>query len=198
MNGGIPVPRNLRKNQVTVPNAGEWIDWILYDTQVYVDNTTLVLANYFGAVRASIVDGNMETAGQMPGQKMFLLRGIGVDILPPLNTSATTAPLIDTIALVHQGALRLSIGSKSYAEWPLFLLSQGGGVFGQPYTAGATVTYGSNGIPDPRACYGLARPLLLTSSLNFSCQIEWAAAVNITANVRVRVLLKGELGRPIQ
>lgn len=198
MNGALPVPRRLRKHQVTLPDVGEWVDWILYDTQVYVDNTTLVLANYFGTVRASIVDGNMETAGQMPGQKVFFLRGIGVEVLPPLNTSATTAPLIDTIALIHTGALRLNIGSKSYAEWPLFMLSQGGGVYGQPYTAGASVTYGSNGVPDPRACYALARPLLLTSSLNFSAQIEWAAAVNITANVRVRVLLKGELGRPIQ
>jgi len=195
---GIPVPRNLRKNQVTVPNAGEWIDWILYDTQVFTDNSTVVLDNFFGTVRASIVDGNMETAGQMPGQKMFLLRGIGVEVLPPLNSSATTAPLIDVIALIHQGALRLNIGSKSYAEWPLFLLSAGGGVFGNPYTAGASVTYGTNGLPDPRACYGLARPLLLTSSLNFSCRIEWAAAVNITANCRIRVLLKGELGRPVQ
>lgn len=194
----IPVPRNLRKHQVTVPNAGEWIDWVLYDTQVYVDATTVTLANFFGNTRASIVDSNMETAGQMPGQKMFLLRGIGVEILPPLNTSATTAPMIDVIALTHLGALRLNIGSKSYAEWPLFLLSAGGGMHGLPYTAGATVTYGTNGIADPRACYGLARPLLLTSSLNFNCQIEWAAAVNITANVRVRVLLKGELGRPIQ
>jgi hypothetical protein len=195
--GAIPVPRNLRKHQVTVPNAGEWVDWILYDTQIYTDNVTTRL-NFFLGTQASIVDGNMETGGQMPGQKMFLLRGIGVEVLPPLNTSATTAPLIDVIALVHHGALRLNIGSKSYSEWPLFLLSAGGGTYGSPYTAGATVTYGTNGIPDPRACYGLARPLLLTSNLNFSAQIEWAAALNITANVRVRVLLKGELGRPVQ
>lgn len=194
----IPVPRNLRKHQVTVPNAGEWLDWILYDTQVYTDNVTTVLDGFFGTVRASIVDGNMETAGQMPGQKMFLLRGIGVEILPPLNTSATTTPMVDVIALIHHGALRLNIGSKSYSEWPLFLLSAGGGTYGQAYTAGATVTRGNNGVADPRACYGLARPLLLTSSLNFSARIEWTPAQNITANVRVRVLLKGELGRPVQ
>jgi hypothetical protein len=194
----IPVPRNLRKNQVTVPNAGEWIDWILYDTQIYTDNVTTVLDGFFSATRASIVDSNMETGGQMPGQKMFLLRGIGVEILPATNVTATTTPMVDVIALIHWGALRLSIGSKSYAEWPLFLLSAGGGTYGQAYTAGATVTRGNNGSPDPRACYGLARPLLLTSSLNFSCRIEWTPAQNITANVRVRVLLKGELGRPVQ
>jgi hypothetical protein len=193
----IPVPRNLRKHQVTVPNAGEWVDWILWDTQIYTDNATTRL-DFFLGTQASIVDGNMETGGQMPGQKMFLLRGIGVEILPPLNTSATTTPLADVVALIHHGAMRLNIGSKSYSEWPLYLLSAGGGMYGQPYTAAATVTYGSNGMPDPRACYGLARPLLLTSNLNFNARIEWAAALNITANVRVRVLLKGELGRPIQ
>lgn len=193
----IPVPRNLRKHQVTVPNAGEWIDWILYDTQIYVDNTTTRL-DFFLGTQASIVDGNMETGGQMPGQKMFLLRGIGVEVLPPLNTSATTAPLSDVVAIINHGAIRLNIGSKSYSEWPLYLLSAGGGIYGNPYTAAASVTYGSNGVPDPRACYGLARPLLLTSNLNFSARIEWAAALNTAANVRIRVLLKGELGRPIQ
>jgi hypothetical protein len=193
----LPIPQTLRKYQTTVPDSVEWVDWILYDTQIYTDNVTTRL-NFFLGTQASIVDGNMETGGQLPGQKQFMVRGIGVEILPPLNTSATTTPMIDVIALVHHGAMRLNIGSKSYNEWPLFLLSAGGGTYGSPYTAGATVTYGSNGIPDPRACYGLARPLLLTSSLNFSAQIEWAAALNITANVRVRVLLKGELGRPIQ
>jgi hypothetical protein len=193
----LPIPQGLRRHQVTVPDSVEWVDWLLYDTQIYTDNVTTRL-NFFLGTQASIVDGNMETGGQLPGQKQFMIRGIGVEVLPPLNTSATTAPLIDVIALVHHGALRLNIGSKSYNEWPLFLLSAGGGTWGSPYTAAATVTYGSNGIPDPRACYGLARPLLLTSSLNFSAQIEWAAALNITANVRVRVLLKGELGRPIQ
>ena len=193
----IPVPRNLRKHQVTVPNAGEWIDWILWDTQIYVDSTTTRL-DFFLATQASIVDGNMETGGQMPGQKMFLLRGLGVEVLPPLNTSATTTPLSDVVSLIHHGAMRLNIGSKSYSEWPLFLLSAGGGLYGNPYTAAATVTYGQNGIPDPRACYGLARPLLLTSNLNFSARIEWAAAINTVANCRIRVFLKGELGRPIQ
>jgi hypothetical protein len=193
----IPVPRNLRKHQVTVPNAGEWVDWVLWDTQTYVDNTTLAL-DFFTTTNAAIQTSNMETAGQLPGQKMFLLRAIGVSIGPATVNTAGVTPFVDAAGLINNGALRLDIGSKSYAEWPIYLLSAGVGVYGQSYTGAATNAVNSNGIPDPRATYALARPLLLTSNLNFKCRCEWAVAVNTTANCRVRVMLKGELGRPVQ
>lgn len=193
----IPVPRKLRRHQVTVPAAGEWIDWILYDTQVYVDNSTTRL-DFFTTMPTNIVDSNMETPGQMPGQKMLLLRALGVVIGPALNTTAGSAAIADVQAIINQGALRLEIGSKSYSEWPLARLNAGGGVHGHSYTAGSSSAFATNGAADPRATYVLARPLLLTSSLNFKVRCEWASAINTAANCRVRVMLKGELGRPVQ
>jgi len=193
----IPVPKHIQKFATNIPAGFERIDWIFYDTQPFVANSTTIL-DFFLSLQTSPIEGNLKTPGQISGQERFLLRGLGVDFLPASATSGTPLTANDVFAIMTKGALRLNVGSKSYAEWPLFLLSTGGGAFGPVFVSGSTASYGVNGIPDPRACYALARPLLLDSSMTFSARIEWEGAVASSTNARIRVLLKGELDRPIQ
>jgi hypothetical protein len=56
----------------------------------------------------------------------------------------------------------------------------------------------TNGIPDPRAIYTLSQPLLIDPQINFQFQLGWAAAQTLSGNVNIKVMLDGELMRPVQ
>ena len=186
----VPVPPGLQNHAVVVPQSGEWIDKVLWDTQTYVDNVTTAL-NFFQALPANIENGNLDQAGVVGGNRYFVIRAIGVFF--------RSAIAQDTRQLAKNGLLRLFIGNKDYSEWPISMLPPGGGVYGHVSTTAAAPIYAiSHGVPDPRAQYTLVRPLLIDANLNFAVRCEWPVAQNISGNTQVTVLLKGEVGRNIQ
>lgn len=186
----VPVPPGLQNHAVVVPQSGEWIDKVLWDTQTYVDNVTTFL-DFFQTLPANIENGNLDQAGIVGGNRYFVIRAIGVFFRSLIPT--------DIRQLSKNGLLRLFIGNKDYSEWPIALLPPGGGVYGEvTTTAAAPQRIVSSGIPDPRAHYTLARPLLIDANLNFRVRCEWPVAQNISGNTPVTVLLKGEIGRNIQ
>lgn len=186
----VPVPPGLESHAVVVPNSGEWIDKILWDTQLYTDNVTTFL-DFFQTLPANIENGNLDQPGIVGGNRYFVIRAIGV--------AFRTKVVQDIRQLQKNGLLRLYIGNKDYSEWIISMLPTGGGAFGTVDTTNAvTVDFGNAGVQDPRAQYTLSRPLLIDANLNFKVRCEWPVAQNISGNVYVTVMLKGEIGRNIQ
>ena len=194
--GGIPIPPSFFTAKTSLPDIGEWIDKVLWDTQTYVAAGVTTL-NYFRTTNVNPMITNMEAAGNIPGKKAFLVRAIGVQVF---SVGAAVDVIADIANVIHRGVCRFYIGNKDYSEWPIYLLSESGGVYGawDDGTAATTVQSAGNGIPDPRASYTLTRPLLIENQLNFTARCEWPALGAIGADVSVRVILKGELGRQVQ
>lgn len=186
----VPVPPGLQSHAVVIPSSGEWIDKMLWDTQLYTSAVTTIL-DFFQGLPANIENGNLDQAGIVGGNRYFVIRAIGV--------AFRTQHVTDIRQLSKNGMLRLFIGNKDYSEWIISMLPQGGGAFGTVDTTNnATVQFGVHGVPDPRAIYTLARPLLIDANLNFRVRCEWPVAVTLSGNVNVTVMLKGEIGRNIQ
>lgn len=194
--GGIPIPPSFFASKTTLPDVGEWIDKCLWDTQTYLAAGVTAL-NFFQTTNVNPVLSNMEAAGNIPGNKAFLVRAIGVQVF---SVAAAADVIADIFNVIHRGVGRFFIGNKDYSEWPLHQLSESGGVFGAVATgiAATEVNFVGNGLPDPRASYTLTRPLLIENQLNFRFRCEWPALGAIGANVSVRVVLKGEMGRQVQ
>lgn len=197
--GNVPIPESLYNHRTQIPGAAEVVDKNLWDTQTYLAAGSAALT-FFQAGNASVAVTNMETGGQLAGGKSFLIRAIGVQVWPVDAAAWATATLTDINTLIQRGVLRLFIGNKDYSEWPLFLLSEGGGIAGSVTTgvAATDVAMIGNGVPDPRASYTLMRPLLLENQINFRARIEWPAAPAVAADKNVRVIFSGDMGRPIQ
>lgn len=188
--GRIPVPAVLAKHSVQVEDSGEWLDKVLWDTQLYTDNATTQLT-FFTGLPATIEAGNLDQAGMVGGNRLFVIRQLAVGF----RSNAA----FDLTQLARNGVLRLFIGAKDYGEWIISKLPQAGGIQGAVATTNAaTVQLANHGRPDPRCGYTLTRPLLIGPQTNFRVVCEWPVAQNISANVNVRVFLKGELGRFIQ
>src|SRR3989304_8188868 len=173
--GGIPIPPALLQHRVSVPGAGEWIDKVLWATQTYLAAGVSFL-DYFLTTSAVLYTSNMEASGQLPGNKEFLIRAIGGEVI---NTAAAAqTDIADFFSIIQRGVARLFIGNKDYSEWPIYLLPSSGGVAGMRFTNTAA-TLGlvlSNGVPDVRNSYTLSRPLLIPRQLNFRIRLEWPGA----------------------
>ena len=187
----VPVPPQMQPLATAVPDASEWIDKIVWDTQNYAAAGTALL-DFFQALPANLENGNLDLPGQIGGNRHFVVRAIGVFF--------RTSVLADIEVLSKHGLLRLFIGNKDYSEWPINLLPAGGGVYATLSSgiAATTSAAGVHGFPDPRAQYTLSRPLLIPAQLNFRVRCEWTGAPAISALTPVTVMLKGELGRNIQ
>jgi hypothetical protein len=196
MGNGIPIPSGLANHAVTVPNASEWVDKVLWDTQQYAAAGQVTL-DFFQGLPASLPAGNLTQAGTI-GNNIFIIRSIGVFARGTATGAAGVG--LGIAVLASQGVLRLSIGAKDYGVWPIHLLPVGGGVSGFASDNTGLIPYETTniGLPDPRAGYNLTRPLLIPPNLNFRVRLEWAAAIAITNATNLVVCLKGEMGRFVQ
>ena len=196
MNGNIPIPSGLANHSVTVPNASEWVDKVLWDTQQYAAAGQVFL-DFFQGLPASLPAGNLTQAGTI-GNNAFIIRSIGVFARGTATGAAGVG--LGIAVLASQGVCRLFIGAKEYGVWPIHSLPVGGGVNGFAMdTTGLSPYETTNiGFPDPRAGYNLTRPLLIPPNLNFRVRLEWAAAIAITNATNLVVCLKGEMGRFVQ
>lgn len=190
MNQNIPVPSGLANHLTTVPNASEWVDKVLWDTQNYAAAGQVFL-DYFQALPASLTAGNLTQAGTI-GNNIMIVRSIGVFFRTAVGNDIEIA--------AKQGVLRFDIGAKNYGIWPIHLLPAGGGVYGQAMdnTGLSPYNFANLGVPHPSASYNLTRPLLIPANLNFRVRLEWTAAIAIATQTPVVVCLKGEMGRFVQ
>jgi hypothetical protein len=193
--------------------AIEKLGGMLYDTVAFVTAATLQLT-FFNAIPANPSVGNMELAGQLPNPKGFLIRAIKVNILQhPMSMARTAAGTVqpgalDNIAqILNTGVLTLTIGTKRYAQFPIWMLPGGCGVYGVQASDGDVADPGeiqdfaTNGYPDPHNSFNLSLPIFIGPGINFNAIIQWPAPAIATAGaiaVPIRVILDGDLVRPIQ
>lgn len=202
----------------------EIIQWTWYDTVTYVSGTSTSL-NLFNAIRATTDLSNMEVAGQLAAPKAFFLRAIRffvkqrVRATSPVNASPSTsagnaaqAGALDNIQqLINTGVYTMTVGSKNYGTFPLWLLTAGGGACGgaavwispsgsqQTSPQGAFVDWGQNGIADPRAVFTLSKPLFISPQINFIVNLAWPSGITLAGgDTTISILWDGDLIRPVQ
>lgn len=203
-------PNEFAKYQVLYPGAKEVLGWPWYDTQTYVSGATTALTQWFNTRNTPDLS-NMVTAYQLPAENGFLARSISLfvkqrpRVVTPLAAGGYATGALDNIAqLVNTGVFTLTIGAKPYMQLPLWRITAAGGPSGVmalsagPASTGTSIDYAQNGIPDTRAGYTLTKPLFIPPLLNFSATITWPAAVTLTENLPLCMLLDGDLVRPVQ
>lgn len=202
-NSGVPTEWS---DYVTQMGQGlEVIPHMLYDTATYTDNTTTSLT-FFTTNRATADLSNMQTPGQLQNGQTFLMQTISLYAKTQFTTDdagaagAFASIINDIILLVNTGIMRMVIGEKRYGPWPLWRLPAATFVKGLIASAGAEAAnlvhdYGQVDGP----LYALFPNLLISPLQQFNVTLEWpAAAVNLTGNVVLSVLLDGQLARTIQ
>ncbi|MGH7259943.1 MAG: hypothetical protein ACREI9_04595 [Nitrospiraceae bacterium] len=193
----------FRQKYGTRLDQSQVINWVWYDTQLYTSAVTTQLT-FFNAIRATRDAGNMEVAGVLAHPKAFIVRAIRVQIESQLTEVAAVPGAANDIArLIYNGFATFEIGNKNYGVWPLSALPSGAGVYAATGGAGAEATnqfqtHAGHGMPDPRAIYTLSQPLLIDPQINFQFQLGWAAAQTLSGNPNIKVMMDGELMRPVQ
>jgi hypothetical protein len=201
-----PIPQEWA-GYVTQANVGlEVIPYILYDTQTYVDNTTVILP-FFTTSPANESLSNVNPPAILPNPSSFLIKNIAWMVTTNIETAdmgASAAALAsqfnDIILLANTGILKLFIGDKPYGPWPMFRLPVATFPKASIAAAGAEAAnqvtlYGNTDGP----MYPVLPPLLIAPMQKFRVSLEWpAGAVDLTGNRSIKVLLDGQLSRGIQ
>jgi hypothetical protein len=201
---------SYNRYRTTYPDI-EIIGGMLWDTVQYTSAASLRLT-FFNAVRATPDLSNMDTPSMLSNNKGFLIRALRFKVLQQTRAVARAADgavqpgAFDNIAqILNTGFFRLVIGSKPYAELPLWMIPGGDGALGHLATdgdiptTGVVVDYATNGVPSPDNVLVLSQPLFIAPLVNFYVEILWAAAITLAGgNTNVQVLFDGDLMRPVQ
>jgi hypothetical protein len=200
--------KEYNKYRTTYGNDLEGVGWLLWHKQAYTSTVTVQLP-YFTAMPANREFGNMEMASALPSPSAFLIRAvrIRIDGLPESTTvaatgNAQTGYVNDIVQLLEHGCAELTIGAKTYGQWPMWALPAGGGIVSMFSTGDVDVIvdYGNNGSPDPRAVFSLTKPLFIPPMMNFRVDLTWPNGpyTLVTGNLQISVLLDGDRIRPVQ
>jgi len=204
---GVEIPDEWAAYSTQQNAEFEIIHRPIWDTQTYTDATTLSI-NFFQTPQANQGLGN-ET---FPLKNSYLCAAIGVyfkdqaeNNVPGTDLTAWASVFNNHVLLANTGVLNIIIGNKEYGPFPLWKLSPGGGVWGivgaaGTATAAAVVNYSQLGIPDPRALFKLAIPLVIPQNTRTVMTMNWAATVNLagTDNSVLCLTLDGKEARPLQ
>jgi hypothetical protein len=202
---------NYKEYTSIYPGGVKVLGGSLYDTQWCVAATTLQLT-YFAALGPLNVT-NMELAGVLPAPKAFLVRAIRVDVLQHPWTQAQVATTViqpgamyNMCLMIDTGVLELWIGSKIFAQYPIWLLPGGCGthphqaVDGDSAAAPVVCDMATNGDPHTWNVHILTKPIFIEPQVNFRATITWPVvlAAMVGTAVPIRVILDGDQIRPIQ
>lgn len=202
-----------RQHQTVDAQGREAIGFSVWDRQLYTSGTTVRMA-FFTSVQANIRDGNLTLQGQFPQREHFLIKTIRiVPIVRPDQRAALTTgdegqllSMADDLAqLYNNGVLQISILSKNYGQYPMYLLLPGTGIVANQ-TNLTTTAQASNyavtatvGHPDNRAAFTLSRPITIPPVTGFTVSLEWPAALTLeSGNINLVCVLDGEKIRPKQ
>lgn len=183
-----------------VQGQSEATPWVIYDTATYVDNTTTSLT-FFTDTRANPQLSNLSPAGSLPSDQYFEVWAFYADILAAPGTTAWS----DVSAILRgdgsTGApiFRFELSDKQYGPQPLDALGGLGGItgFGNNTTVDTAFYYGNNGIPGASGWF-TDGAILIPPQQRFQARIDWAAAVDISADTLIRVSMAGVLHRSIR
>lgn len=199
----IPSPAQLQSYNVNRPGQVEGIRQSLYDFQVYPALGNSIMTFFQvplgqGTPAKTYEDTNMESAGQLPTPKMFLVEQISCFFFPglPIVSAAFAQQLNDLQQFVESGYLEFFIGSKPYLdEAPLLRFPQPNWIFGFAASFDADVAYGAaSGKP-----YAMEPPILLIPNQNFKVTLNWPNGLQpVSVAARVGVVMNGILYRNSQ
>jgi len=195
MEQGIKIPPSTMRadHEVNMRGTQEVIFAPRYDYQTYLaagQSSLTFFQNPIGQNGRTILDTNMESAGQLPAPQSFVITSIALEIYPSAAPSADAGTNIDDVYNIAKGgALSLRVGSKNYVEQAVL------GNFPSTHRLGGFTD------ADYAAMTGQIyqiTPITLPESQNFSVKLSWDAPVAITADARIGVQLRGFLYRNAQ
>ena len=181
-------------------NQPECLPWELWDTQTFVNATTLSLS-YFTAVNADKTLSNMDAAASLPDPQFFEIWFINVDYLFPTMTSvASVQGNANDIHILQQslrGILTLTISNKTVGQFPLNMIHSAGGPMGLDSGVIATSQQiGNNGVQDGGLWCG--GQIILPPKVNFTVAISFTSTGTLnTNNLGIQVGLQGVLHRRV-
>ena len=192
----------------------ETIGGMLYDTVLYMSGVSVSLNFFTAGPRASFDLTNMEIPSQLAAPKAFLVRAFRFYVKQAPMVMARVAAgtrqtgAFDNIAqLTNDGVLTLTIGSKPYALFPLWMIPAGGGPYPMLGATGATadpglhLDYANNGSPFAANALVLSQPLFIAPQINFSVNLSWPGAITLApnnTNTSLCVVMDGDILRPVQ
>lgn len=198
---------------VVDPTNKEIISWTFWERLTYTSASTVTLTA-FAAVPANLEDGNLTGAGQLDQGHSFLAMAFRLAPAPNVTETAAAVPaagnadgaLQDIASLIYNGSYEITVLSKSYGRWPIFMAPAGGGPWGffgnvGTLTAVASAQYqlGVNGVPDARNVYSLPVPIAIPPQTNFRLKLTFRSAQTLTnGNTPIYAMLDGLLMRPVQ
>jgi hypothetical protein len=206
-------PTEYEAYNTQFPGQKEVIQWTWYDTQTYVSGTSTTLTFFQNGPGGRTLDlTNMEVAGQFAAPKAFFLRAIRFyikqrprSIARAAAASPNTGATDNVAQLDNTGVYSVTIGSKNYGQFPLWLLTAGGGPYSMISLEGATadpggaIDYAQNGFPDARNLFTLSKPQFIAPQINFAVQLTWPAALTLAGgDTPLQILWDGDVIRPVQ
>jgi hypothetical protein len=180
----------------------EALSWVWYDTQTYVDATTVQLT-YFQQVNNDKTLSNMQSGGTLPDPMFFEIYYVSIDPIVPATSSDTglTGAWLDMslLMIVGRPTFRLIVSDKTYGPFPLSFFHSSGGMTGYGFNEAAAGTvqqaYANWGIFD--GGWPVDGALIIPPNAGFSVQLDWAAAQDITTDRQIRVNMAGVLHRKV-
>lgn len=206
--------QQLREYAVNRPDEYEITRQSLYDTQTYDGDAGQTVLTFFqdpiGASGKTKVSTNMESAGQLPAPKYFLIESIEILFFPgenPVSSLAVPTPPAaasffanDVYTFSKNGYLDLFIGSKSYlTESPMGRFPGKTRLdvdFGFATGDTSNVQSGDYAALCGRP-YFIDPQITLIPNQNFNITLNWptAEALPSTNDATVKVILDGLLYR---
>jgi hypothetical protein len=171
-----------------------------YDTLIVAANTaTSALHTMFQSPIGSskgIEQTNMTDSGKLPFPIAMKIMAVRVMLI-----GMTVG---DIESLYKKYALRLKIGQKFFLEAPINFFPGGGGLSGAAATTATTTTIQAwgNGVPDPRAVYGVGPEyaLDLPSGVPFAVELQGTSFTTLSAGggIHMQVFLDGLISEGVQ
>ncbi len=214
-NSNVPSLADLQSFDVNRRGEYEGIRQTLYDSATYANagqTQLLFFQTPRGQSGKTAADTNVESAGQLPQPKNFLVESIEIYLYPGVNpvtfggTVEASNFSNDMYTVAKSGALNFFIGSKTYLEEAPLNRFPPKTALCADYAVHYSQTAAADGVfSSDYACwkgrpYFLDPPVLLVPNQNFNVSLNWPTAVALPSGVdaKIFVVLDGILYRQSQ
>jgi len=174
--------RSRRSNPI-VPNMADYVNWVLCDRISYAAGTTLpqlfkLFVAPIGSGTKTKVDTNLELVSSLPAPQWYNVTGISIFINPQV------AP-IDLESFFSTTYMEFWVSQKVYAEGPLDVFPQSGGIFTNSVSnlAAAATAYSlnsTNGWPSYHNMWDTRLPAGLALGVNNGANVVADGIIGIT------------------
>lgn len=163
----------------------------LYDSRIIASGSAIPY-QYFVQVVGSTEDGvqktkfetNNDVSGAIPNQQAFKVMAIGISLWESL--SSVSIANAENLITGARAIFTLTVQRDVLIEIPLFKLTSGHGIFGNPAD-----TF-SIGMPMPSAMYKLLpRPITIPALKPYGVTIDYKTAPVVIGTIRLFVFLEG-------